>query len=59
MLPKRIPRPPPGVFAEIVRGELGRLPQEGAELWDRRFSGFFFLFGRIKEEILIDVYVLQ
>ena len=33
MLPKRISRPPPRVFAEIVRRELGRLPQEGAELW--------------------------
>lgn len=32
MLPKRISRSPFSVFAEIVRGELGGLAEEGSEL---------------------------
>ena len=36
MFPKRIPRPPPRVLAEVVGGELGGLSEEGAELWRAR-----------------------
>lgn len=32
VLPERVPRPPPGVLAEVVGGELGGLAEEGAEL---------------------------
>lgn len=32
VFPKRVLRSPPGVFSEVVGGELGGLAEEGAEL---------------------------
>ena len=33
MFPKRIFGSPPGVFSEVIRGELGGLAEEGSELF--------------------------
>ena len=59
ILSERVFRPPLCVLAEVVSGELGRLAQQGAELWNEADTVSYNSDRRLKSHVAVGGHSLE